>query len=127
MKIGNRRFFHFFKGAILILNIFRSTPMFTFIFRTKRINMRYAVQFPYSDRHVLYYHDLKVEGVTEEFIDELYSETGRYSCFADRDKPSGDNPLIVLSTCYMWDKKRTLSCSCRAYRSDFGRPALMPL
>ena len=61
---------------------------------------------PYSDRHVLYYHDFKVDGVTEEFIDELYSETGRYSCFADRDKPSGDNPLIVLSTCYMWDKSK---------------------
>ena len=61
---------------------------------------------PYSDRHVLYYHDFKVDGVTEEFIDELYSETGRYSCFADRDKPSGDNPLIVLSTCYMWGKSK---------------------
>ena len=41
----NRRFFHFFKDAILIPNIYRSIPMFTFIFRTKRINMRYAVQF----------------------------------------------------------------------------------
>ena len=61
---------------------------------------------PYSDRHVLYYHDFTAEGVTEAFIDELYSETGRYSCFADRDKPGGDNPLIVLSTCYMWDKSK---------------------
>ena len=50
---------------------------------------------------------MKADGkAIEEFIDELYSETGRYSCFADRDKPSGDNPLIVLSTCYMWDKSK---------------------
>ena len=107
---GNERrepqIFSFFQNVIQILTIFQNIPMSIFTCRIKLLNMKYARAVPYSDRHVLYYHDFTAEGVTEAFIDELYSETGRYSCFADRDKPGGDNPLIVLSTCYMWDKSK---------------------
>lgn len=68
---------------------------------------------PYDAWHILYGSDYTEQDQFDALMDKIYSQSGKsYACFSDREKPSGDSGVLILSTCYMWnnDMRYLLVC-----------------
>lgn len=69
----------------------------------REIEYRIAAAVEFSDRHLMYETDYTNRDTLNALISEIYSAGGSYTCFADGERITGDKPILILSTCFMWD------------------------
>lgn len=124
---AERPYFAFFQKEYSNPEFLAAHPYVYIYLPSKTLKYEVCALVPYTDDHIFYIHDFSVEGEFGKFMDEIYSRSGDYVCFADRDRPAGDKPVLVLSTCYMWDSsKRYLLVAelCEDVEMDITSPSV---
>lgn len=124
---AERPYFAFFQKEYSNPEFLAAHPYVYIYLPSKTLKYEVCALVPYTDDHIFYIHDFSVEGEFGKFMDEIYSRSGDYVCFAGRDRPAGDKPVLVLSTCYMWDSsKRYLLVAelCEDVEMDITSPSV---
>lgn len=61
---------------------------------------------PYSNRHILYYHDFSNPEVFQAFLDAIYSTRSISACTDGNARVGPEDRLLILSTCLRGDNRR---------------------
>ena len=96
-------YFSFFQKSYCDSEYMKSHDKIKIYLPDREIEYRIAAAVEFDDRHLMYETDYTNKATLAALISEIYASNSSYNCFADGERIKGDKPILILSTCYMWD------------------------
>ena len=96
-------YFSFFQKSYCDSEYMKSHDKIKIYLPDREIEYRIAAAVEFDDRHLMYETDYTNKATLDALISEIYASNSSYNCFADGERIKGDKPILILSTCYMWD------------------------
>lgn len=100
---ANPPYFSFFQRSYSDAEYMKEHGTITVYLPDREIEYRIAAAVEFSNRHLMYETDYSDKNTLDALISEIYSSSGKDNCFAEGERITGDKPILILSTCYMWN------------------------
>lgn len=83
-----------------------TNPVITIYMPDRELRYQVFAAVPYSDEHILYYHDFSDPDVYEAFFDDVFATTSDAARFHEEFAPEYDDKVLMLATCLMGNHSR---------------------
>ena len=100
---GLRRFW---SSTISEESFWDTDPVITIYMPNRELRYQVFAAVPYSDEHILYYHDFSDPDVYESFFDDVFSTYSDAARFHEEYAPEYGDKVLMLATCLMGNHSR---------------------
>ena len=104
--MGSRVMFGDLQEDISEESFWDTDPVITIYMPNRELRYQVFAAVPYSDEHILYYHDFSDPDVYESFFDDVFSTYSDAARFHEEYAPEYGDKVLMLATCLMGNHSR---------------------
>ena len=111
--MGSRVMFGDLQEDISDETFWATNPVITIYMPDRELRYQVFAAVPYSDMHILYYHDFSDPDVYEAFFDEVFNTYSDAARFHPEFAPEYDDKVLMLATCLIGNHSRRFVVMCK--------------